>query len=521
MRPLLLKTIIVVLPCLVLATCFVSVVRLWPYTMDDAFISLRYAKHLAAGEGLAFNPGEPLEGYTNFLWTVLLAIPHFPGWNAELFAKLAGCGFTLATVGLVMRFVWKLNSTLGPGRRMASSAVAGVFVATLPEIGFHAVSGMETGLFIFLTTGFFFLLSFPRDRLLWAGGVAINALLLGLARPEGNLIAVVGLIALYVLQPKDHRRLLRNAVLLCYILPGAVYFAWRIWYFGLLFPLPFYLKVVHADDALPGIGEVRYFLTLLWRQMWPMVVLCIFSLMDWNRRLVPAVLSALAVFVFYAFVEHVMGHESRFLVPLVPLAAVVSGTGAGVLMRLISAARDSSGYRPGYYVGLFALIALPAAYAVDNLYRTRELHEPYVLGYAEGLKRAHRPLGCCLRQYVEQTGEKPLLALGDAGTVPYYSDLPTIDCWGLNDKTIALSGVRDAGYVMARRPDIVVLASKDRDTYDKSRWRNAIFAKCREEGMEVSAVLTFRENEYYLWVLTRPNSNLGGFIKRWSSDPLR
>ena len=163
--------------------------------------------------------------------------------------------------------------------------------------------------------------------------------------------------------------------------------------------------------------------------------------------------------------------------------------------------------------GLVTLEAV-GSYAADNLYRTRELHEPYVLGYAHGLERAHRALGRCLHQYVEQTGERPLLALGDAGAIPYYCDLPTIDCWGLNNKTIALSGVRDAEHVLARKPDIVVLISEHPDFYDKNRWRNAIYAGCKAEGMEVSAVLTFLEEEYYLWVLTRPNSRLGDFIKR-------
>jgi hypothetical protein len=43
---------------------------------DDAFISLRYAKHFAEGHGLVYNPGERVEGYTNFLWTVWLSVAY-------------------------------------------------------------------------------------------------------------------------------------------------------------------------------------------------------------------------------------------------------------------------------------------------------------------------------------------------------------------------------------------------------------------------------------------------------------
>ena len=46
------------------------------WVCDDAFISFRYAKHLALGHGLRYNLGSqaPVEGYSNFLWNVLMAI---------------------------------------------------------------------------------------------------------------------------------------------------------------------------------------------------------------------------------------------------------------------------------------------------------------------------------------------------------------------------------------------------------------------------------------------------------------
>ncbi|MGB5138377.1 MAG: hypothetical protein WBP29_07570, partial [Candidatus Zixiibacteriota bacterium] len=43
-------------------------------TQDDAYISFRYAENLINGDGLVFNIGERVEGYTNFLWVILLAL---------------------------------------------------------------------------------------------------------------------------------------------------------------------------------------------------------------------------------------------------------------------------------------------------------------------------------------------------------------------------------------------------------------------------------------------------------------
>ena len=59
------------------------------------------------------------------------------------------------------------------------------------------------------------------------------------------------------------------------------------------------------------------------------------------------------------------------------------------------------------------------------------------------------------------------MAVGDAGAIPYYSDWDTIDYLGLNDVRIAHS-LRDPSfsmpaYVYGLKPDILVLASPDRD----------------------------------------------------------
>src|SRR4029450_300392 len=48
----------------------------WGYSVDDAFISMRYGKNLADGNGLVYNPGERVEGYSNLAWTLILAGLH-------------------------------------------------------------------------------------------------------------------------------------------------------------------------------------------------------------------------------------------------------------------------------------------------------------------------------------------------------------------------------------------------------------------------------------------------------------
>ena len=64
---------VVVAMALAVAVLAWGISHYWPFATDDAFISFRYSARLLAGEGLTWNPGERVEGYTDFLWVVLLA----------------------------------------------------------------------------------------------------------------------------------------------------------------------------------------------------------------------------------------------------------------------------------------------------------------------------------------------------------------------------------------------------------------------------------------------------------------
>jgi arabinofuranosyltransferase len=88
---------IVDIGCLLLAGAVAIGVMAFSYLklVDDAYISFRYAHNLVEGEGLVFNPGEYVEGYTNLLWTLLMTVPEVLGLSTYLFAAYVGAGFGL------------------------------------------------------------------------------------------------------------------------------------------------------------------------------------------------------------------------------------------------------------------------------------------------------------------------------------------------------------------------------------------------------------------------------------------
>src|ERR1044072_10021322 len=81
---------------------------IWSFTIDDMYISLRYAKHWVDGNGLVWNLNEPsVEGYSNFSFVVLGAITLLLKGNPVLVLKIAGLiglFFTCYFIYLISRF---------------------------------------------------------------------------------------------------------------------------------------------------------------------------------------------------------------------------------------------------------------------------------------------------------------------------------------------------------------------------------------------------------------------------------
>ena len=74
--------------------------------LDDAMISMTYARNLAAGHGLVWNAGEPpIEGITNLLWTLYMTLFHLlpiamekRACQREPMARRTGIGISWARV---------------------------------------------------------------------------------------------------------------------------------------------------------------------------------------------------------------------------------------------------------------------------------------------------------------------------------------------------------------------------------------------------------------------------------------
>ena len=222
------------------------------WVCDDAFISFRYADNLAHGLGLVFNAGERVEGYSNFLWTLGIALGLRLGVDPELWTMVWGTLFYAASIAVLCALRRRALSALG-------LPLAGLLAAVHRDWSVHATSGLETSCFTFLVTLAYALAVSPAAPA-WMAGLAVA--LAALTRPDG--IVFVPLFAIYMAlaRPRRVRSGLEFAgAFLALFLP---YLAWKVAYYGDLLPNTYYAKSASLAWWSQGWTYVRLYFEKYW-----------------------------------------------------------------------------------------------------------------------------------------------------------------------------------------------------------------------------------------------------------------
>ena len=290
---------------------------------DDSFISFRYARNLVQGHGLVYNVGEHVEGYTNLLWTLLMAGAMVLGVSPEVAAHVAGIGFWLLLIGSLAIWSWRRA-----GQR-PFMPLAAVLVLVMGDYQTWATGGLETSMFAFLSVAGI-LLACRADagkyQMLLAGTLLAAAV--G-TRPDGVIFAAVGVAACWFLNPDGSTRkrlALTSSLALPLMVGGAALVAFKLRYYGDLFPTAFYSK--SASD--PYYGQGLFYVSLYLAKNWvilPLVLLLtVLSLNKRSALLKRTNLVFLAAFFgFVAYVAHSGGDFmfARRLLPAMPFLFLV------------------------------------------------------------------------------------------------------------------------------------------------------------------------------------------------------
>lgn len=353
-RPVLMAVLASALPFAFLAGRF-------DWVCDDAYISFRYAKNLAAGFGLRYNPGEdpPVEGYTNFLWVLAMAVVEWLRADPAIWSRVLSLSSAMGLLCLLGRFVQRAVD----GSLAVLVTTLLVFVA-LPPVQVWSTSGLATLPMALCVFGVYDALLRDPARPS-AGRAAAFACLAALLRADAFLfLAMVFGLAGGTFAVRRDKALGRalviagGALALCI---GA-HFACRTSYYGDWLPNTARMKAFAVDDELRaarfdrGVGYVvSFFLSMTSAFVVPLVSLLLLRATSAKRVVVHSVLILLGTVLYAIRAGGDFMTFGRFFVPAMPFLALLFASSARTLIQ-----RTSAAVGLGYGVLIAALSLLPA-----------------------------------------------------------------------------------------------------------------------------------------------------------------
>jgi arabinofuranosyltransferase len=473
--------------------------------VDDAFITFRYTENLVNGFGAVYNPGEWVQGYTNFLWMVWLAAGCVvTGRPATEVALVSGpvvyVGLVLATAGL--------GRAVHPGRGWAPLGAA--WLAVHYSTTAFATTGLESNLAaLFVVSGAWAFVARPdRVGAVLAGLVWILA---ALTRPDHALFYAIGAGVLLWRHRRDPDRW---AVWTVYAAPFSLWLAWAAWAqltYGSWIPNTFYTKV--GGDWYWSQGAVYAWVSLLGEQvLWPLLLCVVWlattRLGQRERWLVAWMVPCVVLFQLYLLRiggDFMLG---RFYLSVVPLIAIGAERAVWSL----------AGRRIGW--GLTAAAVLAASARGVSVVRDFRLewnladeNTVYrVIGFDPvTIEHSNWRHGQQLRKVFSDRGLQPVIATSGIGMIGYYAGLEVIDVRGLTDATVAHQPLkhrgkpghekmasqeylvsRDVRLMRARTNDpaiahclLIRLGGRTQDDWQIYTWDEALMSRVAEVSPEV------------------------------------
>jgi len=458
------------------------------FTVDDVFITLRYAHNNAAGLGPVYNPGEFVEGYSNWLWMQLLsgfALLKQTGVLSALdlmwTAKFASLFFGLASLAAV----FALTQELLPSMQHARWPAAFAMLLTAGNAFFAAwsIGGMETILnaFLFTVAGLAALrmartkrgeLSFTLYAVLLGASFAAASL----TRPEPVLHAAAGIAMLWLLLPRERR--MRGVLFsgTTFAVLYAAFLAWRVVTYGDILPNTFYAKT--GGGLFVYVYGVKYTAAAIGAAGGAALIVLpaafLRSVAERRRVWYLAVLIGCSVFFsVYSGGDWMPGY--RFLVPVIPLFAALGGAGAATLLSSLAKHAEGRLLRTWTTAVALLLVVLAAGMMQRDLIRGQI---PYMKTGMKDVSGHALPYKSAVAGWLQRSvPPDAAIATGEAGIIGYANPrLRVIDCNGLIDAHLARRSRQglpfDTDYVLDQEPAAVVLLRAEIDEFLRAAGSN-------------------------------------------------
>ena len=435
------------------------------FVTDDAYISFVFSRNLAEHGELTFNLGQRVEGYTNFLWTLVLGLGLLAGIPPEWLSRALGTACGLGTLYVVFRIAERAL-----GRPTPWAAVPSVLLACSSGFACWTSGGLETQLYTLLIAAAVDALvaAVTEPRALRRIGVVLA--LASMTRPEGPMVAAV-LGAVWAGrrligwlrgragrggEPRGVRGVRDEAIAVAWFLAlWAPWFAWRWWYYGWPFPNTYYVKAtgpwISSDLPRQMLGNGLYYVRVWLVQSHllhasPLAVLGLVWVRPGTPRAVLAATSAAFSAAYLAYAVSVGGDFMglhRFILPVFVAAALAVSLGAERLAAALAGLARGRLAPARPLVAPAVALALIGGFAATQWQLTRAslrsgnfdsdrgIDTPaYLIAYTEDRAAIGRALAGCF-------APDDFSIVGGAGAQPYFGRMRGVDVFGLVSDAIA------------------------------------------------------------------------------------
>lgn len=309
---------------------------------DDAMISMRYARNLATGHGLAWNQHGPrVEGYTNTLWTLWMAVLHLPRLGDAKTGVLVIASSAALLLGNVV-VVRAVAQRLAPDSRLVVIA-ATVLTATYYPLAYWALRGMEVGLLAFLlSSGVLFALRL-RDRHSTRDLACLAVVMGAMILVREDALVPCALLTLYAIWSarREHRATVAVTTIATIVGVTVALTVFRLAYYGDLLPNTYYLKMTGVATHTRIATGLRAFRQISVVHLFAMFAVALPAVARFRRTrdpalgLLAALFAAQCVYSIYVGGDawETFSYSNRYICIAVPMLFVLSAFGIDEMCR--------------------------------------------------------------------------------------------------------------------------------------------------------------------------------------------
>lgn len=496
----------------ILRTSFIANDQRYFTLIDDAMISMRYARNLVQGHGLVWNIGQPpVEGFTNLGWTLVMAALHlipFSPAHISLAVMLIAALILLGNTVVVFQIAQTLDSSAAFAPFIAATMTAFYF-----PIVFWSLRGLEVGA-LTLTIDAALLLALRIRRGPKPASVYGLTLLLGLAvllRMDAFLQCALFLIYIGAAfnagnqSNPSSNKIIKNkwfviglpALFTLLVVIGILLF--QRFYFGDYLPNTYYLKVTGVtawERIRTGLLSLNDYASRDFLMPLVFALIGLATVRELRTRQSLLLLSLFLVQIGYSvwvggdYAEELVDAANRFIAQGMPALFILFALTLDQFIRRVSTTQFKAAIAMA--IGLGALLVVSgepwAKWTISNAPMLRTDIQRVKIGLH--IKATTQP--------------EAVIAVHAAGQIPYYSERTAIDLLGKSDPVIA-KGPPATGFapghdkwnysysILMLKPDLIAdnfnkLAAFMKDVPQYRRLPNGIYVRTDSQLVDFSAL---------------------------------